>query len=270
MKLAKLNGGDNNHIKSDADLAHWEPSAKQSDVEIGAFLPGCSPQSAEFCIGQRQSSPVMFNRLEKRNMKGSKGKMSAKERRKMRRQKKRRMRERKRRKERRRIRKRRRRQRRRKKNRGRFRSDKSDELARLGRAGITVQHVQSEETGELKPRLNWSKYKETAKAPPFESLLTSLDEMAEHLSNVQPDDSEDTHDYEEVFEEFGIQMRNDTEIIKDFVHSDSSSSNKNRVPLPLLEDTIKLREEMVAEEQHHRHKRQAKNWKHRRRAETDA
>ena len=209
----------------------WRPSAKK-DVDLRDYQAAWLPKKQI-----STQSAVQFNRLEKRNMKT---KLSLRERRKLRRQKKRKARKQRRRKKMRRKQRKRKRQHRRRNNRkkgnGRGKQHNSRNKEFLQQAGVTLQHVQSKE-GKLKPRLNWSKYKETtgAKSPPFESLLTSLEETsAEGGENTKPVSEDENYDYDEVFEDFTVDGDKSV-IIKDIVNSE------NRVPLPLLDDSERLR-----------------------------
>jgi len=234
---------DNAKRKSDNNKAvDWSTSkAIEEDVEIGEFLAACSPNTASFCQGDQAA--VKLNRLRKRNMKP---KLTRSQRRKLRRQRKR-ERQRKRRKERRKKKRRkqrrdkRRKRKRKEKKRGREVTVRKQDLDRLDRVGVVVQQVHSEETGEVKRRLNWSKFKSNMKIPPFESLLTSFEDVLnstkeefDYNDEFNNNEDEENQDYEALEELFN----STSAIVRNIGNSDDSNDNDkgNRVPLPLLED----------------------------------
>ena len=234
------------------------PEWKSKSKDLGQFLPGCSPKTSHFCGRPQSDQGVTFNRLEKRNMKH---KLTRSQRRKLRRQRKK---ERQRRKRKQRRQRRRRQRRLRSKSRRKQVNNRKKELERLGRAGVMVQHVQS--GGQVKKRLNWANFKSTnQKVPPFESLLTSLDDLLKSKNESLPDSATDKVAEEEDFEVFADLVTTNTSAIIRNLGEDSPPGGK-RVPLPLLED-----ERLAADSGSSRPKRMAgplfKNWKHRRRGE---
>ena len=241
---------------------------------IGKFLPACSPKTEKFCqADQPGDGGVQSNSLEKRNLK----RISRKERKRLRRQKRKKERQRKRRLRRQRkkrklkkMRKRQRQQRHKRKRNG----VSQIELERLGRAGITL--IQSNDTGEVKSRLNWSKFKEARKVPPFESLLNSFDEdlTDKTVDHTNEGDNYDSQDYEQ-FENI---LRNTSAIVRKFNNSDrlgETSFKGKRVPLPLLDnDSLvtgsvqrprRRRSQIWTPRAASNFMKRLKNWKHRRR-----